>query len=174
MTGEFNEKLAELIEAHKEMKRKKQANKVQITNKLEKINQYNDSINEIIKSIALDSEQLVELNIENVNTKIDELKSLDEENKNLQKQHDEICKEKDQLLEENNELKEQVVTLEGNTNELKITMKEKEKELIDLKTEYNKNKSRASAMGKDGERCSFKRIWKPCPARSWKHFSWNG
>ena len=75
MTGEFNEKLAELIEAHKEMKRKKQANKVQITNKLEKINQYNDSINEIIKSIALDSEQLVELNIENVNTKIDELKS---------------------------------------------------------------------------------------------------
>ena len=115
MTGEFNEKLAELIEAHKEMKRKKQANKVQITNKLEKINQYNDSINEIIKSIALDSEQLVELNIENVNTKIDELKSLDEENKNLQKQHDEICKEKDQLLEENNELKEQVVTLEGNT-----------------------------------------------------------
>ena len=51
MTGEFNEKLAELIEAHKEMKRKEQSNKVQITNKLAKINQYNDSINEIIKSI---------------------------------------------------------------------------------------------------------------------------
>ena len=80
---EFNEKIGLLIRAYKEMKRREEENKVQISSKLAKINQYNDSINEIIKSIALDSEHLVELNNEGISDRIEELKSLNEINQSL-------------------------------------------------------------------------------------------
>ena len=71
---EFNEKIALLIKAYKEQVEKSQENKIQIGKQLERVKQYNEQIAEIMKAIARDSEQLVELNNEEIGGRIEELK----------------------------------------------------------------------------------------------------
>lgn len=143
---EFNEKMAELIDAYKEKKRKTQENKVQITSKLERINQYNAQINEIIKSIATDSEQLVELNNQEIKDEIDKLKQIDEVNQKLVEENAETTKVNEKLTKENSELEEKITALEEGSEALQNIVSEKDDELISLKADFNKSSEKINDL----------------------------